>query len=111
MVGLAREYTTMAQQFEYPVDEWFTGEYENIPVDMQDGIKRYVIEKLRPGNFLSAIITNDLRGAVGHADAVNLPLISLYVRWFYNRAPAACHGSNRQMEEWLARKESEASVS
>lgn len=101
----------MTQQFEYPVDEWFTGEYENIPVHEQDTIKRYVIEKLRPGDFLSAIITNDLRGAVNHADAVNLPLIKLYVQWFFNRAPSACYGSSRQMEEWLARKESEASVS
>lgn len=88
--------------FEYPVEEWFTGEYADIPVHMQEAIKRYVIERLRPGHFLSAVITNDLRGAVDHADAENLPLVKRYVQWFYNRAPAICHGNPQRMEDWLS---------
>lgn len=88
--------------FEYPVEEWFTGDYENIPTHMQETIKRYVIEKVRPGDFLSAIIKNDLRNAIGHADSENLPLIKLYVQWFYNRAPMACTGSESAMNSWLS---------
>jgi hypothetical protein len=88
--------------FEYPVEEWFTGQYADIPAHMQETIKRYVIEKVRPGDFLSAIIKNDLRGAIGHADSENLPLIKLYVQWFYNRAPAVCAGSEAAMTNWLS---------
>ena len=90
--------------FEYPVEHWFTGDYGNIPPHMQAAIKRYVIDRLRPGNFLSAVISNDLRGAVDHADSDNLPLIKLYVQWFYNRAPAICHGTAQRMEDWLSGK-------
>lgn len=90
-----------ATQFEYPVEEWFTGEYSAIPERMQEGLKRYVIDRLRPGDFITAVVQNDLRNAVGHADDENLPLIPLYVRWFYNRAPSRCHGSPKAFVEWL----------
>jgi len=102
-------------EFEYPVAEWFTGEYAVIPAHMQETIRRYVIDRQPsyPGgitgnppqlhyvDFLTAVICNDLRNAVGHADADNLPLIPLYVRWFYNRAPAGCHGSIAAFEAWV----------
>jgi|LakMenEpi03Aug12_release.lakeMendotaPanAssembly.Ray.scaffolds.fasta_scaffold157592_5 hypothetical protein len=99
MVGVAG---TQMTNFEYPVEEWFTGQYADIPIHMQETIKRYVIEKVRPGDFLSAIITNDLRGAVNYADADNLARIKLYVQWFYNRAPAICSGSKEAMTNWLS---------
>lgn len=91
-----------ATQFEFPVSEWFTGEYEAIPERMQEGLKRYVIDRLRPGDFITAVIMNDLRNAVGHADDDNLPLLPLYVRWFYNVAPSRCHGSPMAFVEWLS---------
>lgn len=95
---------TATTQFEYPVEEWFTGEYSAIPERMQDAIKRYVIDRCRPGDFLTAVITNDLRGAAGTADADNLQLLPLYVRWFYNRAPGSCHGSPTKFVAWLSNK-------
>ena len=107
-MGLEKQFV---MQFEYPVEEWFTGQYADIPVDMQDSLKRYVIEKIKPGDFLSAVITNDLWRAVGHADAINLPLLKTYVQWFYNRSPSGCRGSVSAMEKWLASKPAEASVS
>jgi hypothetical protein len=91
-------------QFEYTVEEWFTGEYAAIPERMQEGIKRYVIDRLSPGDFLVAVITNNLKNAVGHADDENLPLLPLYVRWLYNRAPSRCHGSPAAFAAWLENK-------
>jgi hypothetical protein len=83
------------------VSEWFTGEYSAIPERMQEGIKRFVVDGLIPGDFLKAVIQNDLRGTVGHADDENLPLIPLYVRWFYNRPPSVSHGSPEAFVNWL----------
>ena len=40
---------------------------------------------------------------VGQADPQNLPLIPLYVRWLYNRAPMLCCGSRRAVVDWIAR--------
>jgi hypothetical protein len=93
-----------AMMFEYPVAEWFTGEYSAIPERMQEALKRYVIERLRPGDFLTAVIMNDLRNAVGYADDDNLPLLPLYVRWFHNIAPSRCHGSPAAFVAWLENK-------
>jgi hypothetical protein len=92
---------TPTRQFEYPVTEWFTGEYAAIPERMREGLKRYVIDGLIPGDFLTAIIQNNLRNAVGYADDENLPLLPLYVRWFYNRPPSVSHGSPEAFVEWL----------
>jgi hypothetical protein len=60
-----------------------------------------VIDHVRPGQFLMAVICNDLRGAVNYADDENLPLIKLYVQWFYNRAPSQCSGSPSRLVEWV----------
>lgn len=79
----------------------FDGEYDQIPAHMQSAIMRYIELGIKPGDFLTAVITNDLRNAVGYADATNLPLIPLYVRWFYNEAPSGCHGSTAEMKNWI----------
>lgn len=89
-------------EFEYPVAEWFTGEYSAIPERMQDALREYVINRRETGGFLKAVICNDLRNAVGRADDENLPLIPLYVRWFHNVAPSSCHGSPQAFSDWLA---------
>ena len=80
----------------------FTGQYADIPAHMQEAIRRYVLQGLRPGDFLTAVITNNLREAVGRADAENLPLLKTYVQWFYNVAPGSCSGSPEIMREWMA---------
>jgi hypothetical protein len=79
----------------------FNGDYAQIPPHMQAAIRRYIIEGIQPGDFLTAVITNNLRNAVGKADADNLALLKLYVQWFYNEAPAPCWGSQQNMDEWL----------
>ena len=91
-------------QFERPVEQWFDGDYSVIPQHMRDGLIRYVVDHLQPGDFLSAVICNDLAGAVERADAENLPLLKTYVAWFYNVPPAICNGSHKAMTAWLAKK-------
>lgn len=85
-------------------DLYFTGEYEKIPERMQDALKRYVHERIQPGQFLTAVLRNDLKEAVGRADDENLPLLPLYVRWLYNVAPGCCWGSPENVKEWLAER-------
>ncbi|NDD53461.1 hypothetical protein EBZ39_06235 [bacterium] len=79
----------------------FDGEYAQIPARMQESLRRYVLAGEKPGDFLTAVICNDLCNAVGRADAVNLPLLKLYVQWFYNVAPGLCWGSRENMDEWM----------
>ena len=74
----------------------------SIPERMGDAILRYVREHIQPGDFLSAVICNDLKEACGRADDENLQNLPAYVAWFYNCAPIQCWGSYEQMKEWLA---------
>jgi len=79
----------------------FTGEFASIPEHMQGALRRYVLEGIAPGHFLTAVICNDLKGAVGNADDTNLALLQTYVRWFYNIAPGQCWGSKEKMDAWM----------
>lgn len=80
---------------------WFEDSYAAIPARMQNAIRRYILEGIIPGSFLQAVICNNLRDAVNAADDENLPLLRRYVQWFYNIAPANCHGSKEKMLAWI----------
>lgn len=80
----------------------FDGEYAQIPERMQEALRRYVLERIKPGDFLTAVICNDLREAVGRADAENALLLRVYVRWLYNVAPGSCWGNPQNHQEWLS---------
>ena len=91
-------------EFERPVSEWFDGHYREIPQRMRDALVRYVVDHVQPGSFLTAVICNDLAGAVRLADSENLPLLKTYVEWLYNVPPSACKGSKAAMVAWLEQK-------
>ena len=71
-----------------------------IPDRMMDGIERWILYGIKPGNFLTAVIENDLKTACERADDENLRNLPAYVAFFYNSAPAACWGSPERVNEW-----------
>lgn len=79
-------------------EEWFLGQYAAIPAHMQESIMNYVLRKIPVGNFLKAVICNNLREAVGYADEENLPLLKIYVQWFYNVCPANLVGKENYLD-------------
>jgi len=72
-----------------------------IPERMEDGIRRYIDERVRPGDFLQAVISNNLKEAVWRADEENINNLPAYVSYFYNEAPSNCWGSKEKMENWI----------
>ena len=72
-----------------------------IPVYMHEAIADYIVHRDRPGDFLQAIVCNDLGKASAHADGTNVCLLAAYHSFFYTYAPSACHGSKEAMEAWL----------
>jgi hypothetical protein len=72
-----------------------------IPERMHGGLIRYVEQGIPPGDFLQAVINNDLREACGRADDENKRLLPEYIMWFYNWAPGACWGSPENFKEWM----------
>ena len=66
-----------------------------------DSLKAYVEKRQPVGQFLTAVLENDLAGAVAHADSNNVWLIPIYHCWIYNEAPCLCHGSKDRVTKWL----------
>lgn len=75
-----------------------------VPERMMGGIENYVHLGLRPGDFLTAVISNDLASACGRADSENLANLPAFVAYFYNLTPHACWGSVNKMEDWIKMK-------
>jgi hypothetical protein len=73
-----------------------------IPDYMLPGIHRYIVDGIKPGQFLQAVISNDLHMAVNHADDNNLPNLVAYIGYFYNKTPASCWGSKENYARWMA---------
>ena len=61
--------------------------YERLPLHLQGGVQRYIEQGVPPGDFLTAVITNDLLLATSHADDTSLAALRDIVRFFYNEPP------------------------
>ena len=81
-------------------EQYFFQEFY-IPRRMEGGICRYVEYGIKPGDFLTAIIRNDLKEAVGRADEENMRNLPAYVAYFYNEVPSPAWGSKEKMEAWM----------
>lgn len=77
--------------------------YFELPEHLQAGIRRYIEEGLPTGDFLRAVLCNDLQSAVASADWINRPRLAEIVDWLVAYAPHACWGSPRKHDDWIAR--------
>jgi hypothetical protein len=78
-------------------------DWKLIPEYMHGGIRRYVEEGKQPGDFLTAVICNDLLRSVERADDTNIRLLARYVMFFYNYTPHDCWGSEDKVKAWIAK--------
>jgi hypothetical protein len=76
-----------------------------IPARMMIALRAYVDEGKRPGNFLQAVLSNDLAAAVASADSENLDNLPAFVDFVYNELPSAAWRSREKMEAWIAKFE------
>lgn len=75
-----------------------------LPEHIRDGVQRYFEDGIPPGGFLSAVICNDLFGALGRADDINRRKLFDICCWFYNHAPRGSYGSEENMGAWMERR-------
>jgi hypothetical protein len=81
-----------------PADFVFNGKM--IPDRMCYALERYIEHHIRPGDFLQAVISNNLKEACGRADDVNVELLHVYVAYLYNEAPSSSWGSKLLLDAW-----------
>lgn len=60
---------------------------------IQNNIDNYVTRHIDPGDFLQAVLANDLREAFGRADEENRYAMFDIVAYCWNNIPSNCWGS------------------
>lgn len=71
-----------------------------IPERMMDGINRYVEYGIIPGDFLQAVIRNNLHDAFSFADDENFENLAAFAGYFHNEVPSNAWGSTKRMLQW-----------
>jgi len=74
---------------------------ERVPEHLRGGLQRYIEQGIKPGDFLTAVLENDLMEAMGRGDLASLAGLFGLCGWLYNEAPAACHGSEAKVRKWI----------
>lgn len=87
--------------YDYTKDKTYTFRNFYIPKRMMDELQRYIENRVSPGDFLTAVIQNDLKEAVSRADDENLINLPAYVAFLYNHAPIGCWGSRENFKCWI----------
>lgn len=73
-----------------------------MPESLREGFARYVVHRIETGQFLRAVLENDLTEAVGRAATVeNVLALPALCGWLYNHAPPDCYGSRVKVTAWL----------
>lgn len=75
--------------------------YTKLPESLREGVKLYIEQGIPVGDFLQAVIENNLIEAVGHADSQNIRILKDIVLFFYWEVPSICWGSKEKYEEWI----------
>jgi len=76
-------------------------DYSKISPTTMGGLKRYIENRIEGGGFLTAVLSNNLKEAIGRADNWNLETLLIIVCWLYNEAPSDCWGSPEKVSAWL----------
>lgn len=71
-----------------------------IPEHMVSGLAYYVVNGRPTGDFLRAVISNDLFEAMGRADFSNIEILNEYVLFFVNDTPVGCWGLSTAYKRW-----------
>ncbi len=72
-----------------------------IPRHMAEKLTGYVLGHQPVGDFLTAVLENNLLQAACRADHINEHLLKAYVQVLYNEAPSTCWGSPEKVAQWL----------
>lgn len=80
------------------------GEAKQLPIPraIEDGLRAYAIDRRPTGDFLRAVLENDLTNAALRADPRNQLLLSAIVLYCTSCLPATCWGSAEKVRAWLA---------
>jgi hypothetical protein len=71
-----------------------------IPRHMHEGIIRYMENGIHPGDFMTAILADDLHGAIRLADHINMQWLKDWLHFMEDHLPADARGSYEHVRLW-----------
>lgn len=78
--------------------------WQQIPENLRDGLRRYMMEFIEPGRFLRSILENDLSETARRADsAVSFLAARDVLTYLFMCAPPECYGDRDAVDRWCAR--------
>lgn len=75
--------------------------------DVKEALGRWASHGYQPGDFLTAVLSNDLFEAAARADMTNRFDLWEICEYIYNELPSACWGSREKVEVWRLRREAD----
>jgi len=71
----------------------------------KDAIDRYAKERIPTGDFLYAVLTNNLKESFILADEENSRDLKEIVSYCYSHIPTICWGSKEKVKAWLEKED------
>lgn len=78
-------------------------QYRVIPERTLETLEAYVRDHRPPGGFLQAVLSNNLKEALGKADRENLLALKEIVGWVYWECPYKAQGTLENYRAWVSR--------
>lgn len=73
-----------------------------IPQKTVRALMRWQDEGVMPGDFLQAVLANDLLDAACRADDESLPALKAICLWVHWELPPQAHGTREALKAWAA---------
>jgi hypothetical protein len=74
---------------------------KDLPAHFYATLKLYLEHGCQPGQFLTAVLCNDLSQAVAHADDEAMAALQRIVQFVYNDMPSPCWGNLDKVRAWM----------
>lgn len=71
-----------------------------IPGHIRDGVREHCLSGRPNGSFVTAVLSNDLMGAVSHGDPNSIAGLKGIVQFLHNYGPQGCWGTPAKAQEW-----------
>lgn len=72
-----------------------------VPSYLHDGLINYFARRIRPGSFLTAVLENNLRVALGKADPLSRAAFADILEFLVTTAPYDSWGSEDAVTAWV----------
>jgi len=93
----------MTEQEQAKLDKLTTLAIKNgVPSHLAGGLARYYLTGIMPGGFLTAVLSNDLRGAINNGDVEAVASLRNIIVFLNNNLPNICWGEPSKVANWNA---------